>query len=333
MNLNFEENATNTYSLETQLYFAVTNLGALISFLALVFNTIVLVYIVRLLYRKTNDFMIQMIFVSIIDAGAGLLYFSTTRLFVKDSASLTLCALFLKSSVAFHLMSKGNMLCISIQRYIFARKLRQTENKWRQTNTVAIMSANITFGVLVGLAHKQADNFISEAMPVRLCSPLILVLSVGFSTSLVFWLGFLVLLSSDVLCLLTIRKLMLASNSVYPLANETTQNTLGRLDTDTVQWSTCRRHRHATVTILIILIVFTCSSLPLLVRLGLQQAYGMEFTPIVIRLCFLPNYFPLIVNPVLIMMRTQGLRQAVREDISYLMEVFIQFGRSRCIRN
>lgn len=315
-------NTTLVQTGETKYFIIVTALSGYIGFFSLIMNCVILIFITRLLCKKTNSFLVQLIFISFIDAGASLSLFAIAQLTVRNPLTNTICASMAKGIVAFSCMSKGNIFCICVQRFIFSINLRKAGTHWRTFHTVTIVTVNVTTGILIGLIQKEAPDFISITRPVRLCSPATLQL-VGVATALHLWVGLVLILSSDVLCILTVWKLKKTINDVYP-ANDSTQNNSTGCSSETVFMSLRCRHRHAIVTIQIILIVFTLSTLPMLILLLLQKIYNQEFDPATIRLTLLIGYIAVLTNPVFIMTRTRDLRHIIKEDITQLLRQALQ---------
>ena len=322
-------NTTSTMN-DTNFFEIVTIITTVIGLMALVMNLFILIFICRFLLKSKNSFLVQLSFVSFIDAGSGLLLFSISQLRVTDYTTVIVCLSMAKAIVAFNNMSKGNILCICIQRYIFALHLRRSDKRWRTIHAVTIILVNVCVGVIVGTVQEaRTSNFISDEMPVRKCSPAILNIG-GNSTAVFFWAGLSFVLASDVLCVLTVLKLMGTMNNVRPVTYDSGQINTSDTNTETTFIPMRLRHRNAIHTVLIILIVFTISSLPLLTQFILQLFHDTYFSPALTRLLLTFTYVPVLSNPVLIMKRTSDLRRIVKEDMSQFSRRLVEVFSTKC---
>lgn len=288
-------------------------------FASAVVNWLIFAFMIRLIKRKKSSFVIQLLFVSFSDGWAGMLLFIVSQLQVEDYVSLLACVIAAKLVLVSDCMSKGNILGICIQRYIFARNIRDTTTQWRILHTLTLVIINISFGFSASIGGWPHVEFVESEHQSRICSPFSLNFGTVSDLLTMSISGFIAVTVSGTLCILTIRKLLQPTNiiDVQPQASNTCSVMSQSQSTscsEGIYMSARKRHHHAIVTILIMLIVFTFSAVPMIVVAPLK-VLGYPVTASLLRMCLLAGFVPVVLNPVLIVCRTQDLRRLVKEDV------------------
>lgn len=282
-------------------------------FLVAFVNFFLFIFIARSIYRKRNSFHTQLLFVAFTDGFGGFSLFVVPQIFVDDYSSLIVCAVMYKLINTATCMSKGNMLCICFQRFMFSRKLGHSVQNWTNIHVASLVAANAVFGIsalVITWPEIKVIDFMSESQP---CSPHSLKLGTPRDLIVYVVLAIMSILPSDVFCLLTVRTLLNASNNIQPDNNAAVSNYSSTQAEEGLQRVTKRKQQHAINTILMILVVYTITSLPIIIA-SFLQVFGVPVTGSDLRICFLFDFATHIVNPFVIILRTRDVRNMVRED-------------------
>lgn len=290
-------------------------------FLVAFINLLLFIVMCKLIYKKRNSFHIQLLFVAFTDGFGGFSLFLVSQIFVDNYSSLVTCAVVYKLIYTSACMSKGNILCICFQRFIFSRRLGHAVPKWTIIHVVSLIAVNAFFGIaalVITWPKIQVIDFENESQP---CSPF--NLKFGTSKDLIVYcvLALMSIVPSDVLCLLTIRTLISSSSIVRPDNHTPVPNYSSTISEDGVQNITRKKQHHAINTILMILVVFTLVSLPFIIA-SFFEVFGVHVTGSELRICFLFDFVTHIVNPFLIILRTRDLWIIVKEDALQLWNRF-----------
>lgn len=300
---------------DSELLVVVDQITGVVGFVAAFINGVVLFYISRLLMKKKNIFLIQLLFVSLIDGGGSLTTFIVSQLLVLDYTSLAACLVFSMCVLAFDCMSKGNILCICIQRLQFAKNIRKVASTWKLAHTASLITINIALGLfatLIALLDLPDLSFRKSFHYNPICSPFSLKIVSMYPVIIMFVVGFIFLLASNICCVLTIWKLVKGSNQVEAVNSDPSSGSDGA-----VYLPSKKRQWHAIITISGMLIMFTCSSVPLIIG-TILKIVGVNVLPAELRLCLVAGYITVMFNPLLIIYRTQDIRNGIRENISGL---------------
>lgn len=319
---NISKNDNTSIQLKDSDFLIVVNqVTGAVGLLAAFVNGVVLFYMSRLLVRKKNSFLIQLFLISLIDGGGGLVLFILPRLTVLDYTSLVACLVVSMFVLAFDCMSKGNILCICIQRFQFAINLRKIASTWKIVHTVSIVAVNMATGFLAPLASLMLNlsmvSFDQSVHYNRLCSPFSLNVAIMLPVVIMFVAGFMFLMASDICCVLTIRKLVKGPNPVYPV-NSYSQSHPSTSSEGSVYLPAKKRQWHAIITICGMLVMFTLTSLPLIIATVLK-ILGFDVGAAELRLCLVVGYVTIIFNPLLIICRTGTIRNVIKEDMTHLL--------------
>lgn len=295
--------------------------GCVVAFI----NMLLLVFIVRMIFRKKNSFHTQLMFVAFGDTFGGLSIFIVSQIAVRDYASLVACAIFFKVVYATTCMSHANVLCICFQRYVFSRCIGQSVPKWTNFHVFTLISVNALFSIAAFVATWQEVQMIDFGNQSQPCSPY--TLKIGTSLDLIAYCvtALMTIVPADVLCLLTIRTL-LKGNKVQPASEATIYTNSGTISNDVVQINIRNKQQQAINTVLGLLIVLTLFNLPIVVAAFLKYV-GVNVLGPQLRLCFLLSYVTHIANPFFIIFRTRDLRSRFKEDALQMWSTIV--GNSR----
>jgi len=296
-----------------------TSLSGGISFME---NTAILCFIVILMkkYSSRNeqyDFIVQICFVCVNDIASSFILFWMGIIRVTGNGTAFFCALVNMLASSFQTMSLFNIMCICAFRYAVAKNIRKVGTVRQSRKTLVLVAVNISvavFGISTFWITLELRSF-SDGINIA-CdyNAVVTSKSTFLLTSIHFLLLLMCTVVADVLCLMTIyrlkREINLVGNSeVIPSvsASSTTQlrSTGNRT---TLRYS----QKHAIITILLLLVLFNVSLLPLLVAMSIVVS-GTPISQQAKRITYLILFFNSLFNPIVIACRIQDIRKLLKQ--------------------
>ena len=309
-------NVTLERNIETAVL-TVTSVSACISFLE---NAAILCFIIKLL-KKTNsnkdqfDFMVQICFVCANDTLSSFVLFWFAVVRVSDDDTALLCAIIVILSLTFQAMSLTTLTCMCAFRYRIAKNVRQHGVLRQSRSTAILVIVNIVmalFSLLTFLGTFKPRKIPSGADFACAYSAIVISRSSFMITVVFYILTVLFILVCDVMCLLTIyrlkREIHVAVQSETIVS--TTDLSNGRQRPETMRNIVRSGQQNAIVTIILILLFFNLSVLPVILGVSLVVT-GTELSASVKRVTYLFTFLNPMFNPVVIAMRVQGIRRSI----------------------
>lgn len=312
-------------------YISLRMLTAIFGSIIFLLNLFILVYLLRLLAdrvaKKTIDSLwIHLFSVCINDILCGLTLFFTAVLYVDESISIYACAITIFFSLALLNASQGNILCISVQRYICARNLRSRATSWQTlyTKTLLVVNLIIAVGTVLYFCVQTTTRKSSLEEFDHECRYSNVIENNAFSFGTIFiGVGLPLMIVSDILCILTVIKLKtnvsVGQDAGAGSNTETAraQNQVGRRETNKL------REQTAIATIILIIVSFNISYLPSVLSLfvNLFGGYVFDFKRYVSQLLFFSLFINSFFNPIIIAGRTNTIRNLIKRDVRKLRQL------------
>lgn len=279
-------------------------------------NFVLLVYIFRLIglsirKRDRRSLFIHLFSICINDTLCGVAVFVIAVMYVERTISTHLCAYMIFFSIALQNVSQGNIACISVQRYVCARNINKNTQAWQSYYTKTLVAVNILVAAVTLIAHMATATIRDSSLLNTNCNMYnVVVEDVMFVLRAFFALGIPFTVISNVLCILCVFKLR-QSGSVTPESNDSNTNTTSSQTEE--QICVKRRQTKAITTILLILLSLNISFLPSVVGL-VWKLVGKFVSADLQRAIFITMSFNSLLNPVIILGRTQSVRLLIRDD-------------------
>ena len=303
----------------------VNHASAVFGFIVFLLNFLVLVYLLRLVVQAiqkgdNTSLLVHLISVCINDTITGFSIFLVSVMYVENTFSIHVCAYSIFCTLALQNASQGNIVCISLQRYICARNIRKHRIAHQRFYTKTLLTVNslvaiasLCYCILLltireNVLFDNACNYSNVANGNSL-----LVVSVFFAIGIPFT------VVSDILCLMAVNKLrtkvtceLETTTSSYP--TETPTNTEHvRLRTNNTLWQ-----QKAMVTIILILVSFNVSFLPSLIGFIIKLA-DVALVGNASRLMYTSLSLNSLLNPFIIAWRTHSMRSLIKHDVATLV--------------
>lgn len=290
------------------------------------FNLFILVYLLRLLTdrvtRKQNvSLWINLFSVCINDTLCGLTVFVIAVLYVDDITSIYVCANIMFFALALQNASQGNIMCISVQRYVYARNLRSQTMSWQPFYTKTLLVVNFIIAAATVLYYLVHSKIRKNSLFDNGCNFYNVVYgNVDSVATTLVSVGMPFLILSDILCILTVHKLR-ANVSVGqhpgPSSSNDTGSTLNEVGLTTTNKL---KQQKAIATIILIIVSFNLSYFPSVFALILKLAGGIVSADAQ-RVLFMSVSINSFFNPVIIAVRTQTMRTLIKRDIQKLCQL------------
>lgn len=308
-----ETNSTSEWSVIVNTCTGV--LGSIIFFANFAIMSLIIYLMVRRPGRKEGfSFLVHLLSVSVNDTLCGLMVCTMAVITVDGEGIAKFCVYVLFLALTLQSASQGNICCVSAQRYVFSRNIRQNALTWRMfhTKTLLIVNVFVAFGTFVSYAvgGKVETDFYGDG---QCYFSNVLDQDVGTLIRMYFMLGISFTFVSDVLCFLTIWKLRSnRGGTVRPDTSISTGNTgsSNSSQNSLVSNTTKGRQRKAVVTIMLILGFFNMSVLPSFIGFMLKNAgvvYGTNTKRVLVMSMFINS----LINPVIIATRVNDIRSLI----------------------
>lgn len=316
-------NKTKIFEHDSEEELAMAAISASIGGLILVLNFCLLMFIVRVLIltKATKDrssLLVQTCFVSTHDTFSGFFLMLIGLVRVHDVFTAHVCAYLVFMCFAVQIVSQGNITCACAQRYMIARNLGKTTSKPR-FHTLSLFIVNGIIGavaLVIYISGTEVDVNKISPKPVTCNLGSVVNQNATAIGSVNFFIGIPCLLVANVMCILTILKLRHAGQMVAPSDMEShVPSSLSKENTaqltDAVRRSTQLKQNKAIFTLLLIVLFFNISIIPILV------AYVFNNLPIYMsfalrRSFVLSLFFNSLFNPIIIVARVQDIRTPIK---------------------
>ena len=327
-------NSTYNTTSDSVLLSVATSLTTILGLAIFLENIGLIIIIVKLCMKQdvkdTNDIIIQTLFVCTNDMLSGFTLFVLSFIRVTDKDTAHFCAYTILLSLSLQIMSQSNITCICVQRYIGARNIRKLTSGRQRYRTLSLMLVNalIGGGSLVS-SIVQSYNSVKHSFKTHgLCSFGNVLENKNQSIGILFYhIGFLLTISADVLCLLTIRKIRTEINAVVqPDVTSSTMITSSSQTTQTnpnnsVRTTVRLRQQKAIFTLLFILITLNLSVVPTLFGYTMSLL-GWNMTLLDVRLLYLSIFLNSLINPIIIATRVHDIRQEITKLVRRVRDIF-----------
>lgn len=244
---------------------------AAFGFITFLLNLTLLVYITKILLRSevkedNRSFFIQLFSICINDTLCGLTVFLVGVLNVSTGFTLYLCAYTIFLALTLQIASQGNITCISVQRYMYARNIRRLTSVWHSMYTKTLITVNLLIAIISFVTYVSRSTVRKASLFDSTCNYHNVVISERLSVTVAFFLvGIIFTLLSDILCALTLCKLR-SQVKVVPDTEVSQPQTSTSQSLDSAGSAIVKkRQQTAAVTLVLIIISFNFSFLPSLI--------------------------------------------------------------------
>ena len=281
-------------------------------------NAVVLSFIVKLVKKfssstEQHEFIKQLLVLCMNDTLSSFILFWLGLLRVTGKESALICVFVGVLPVMFQLMTVSNITCICAFRYAMARNLRKRAAVRQSRFTLCLVVVNVTVGVVTVAAFSATLELvlIPEGAYIA-CSYIAVTSSKTQQMVLLLYIVpvMLCMVVCDILCVITILRLHIELKMVVQTegSSNTTTSSLSQ------QQAASRKsgQSRAICTIILILTCFNISILPIVVGMSFDIS-GTQFSSDVKRACFLCMYLNSMMNPIIIAVRIQEVRQLFRK--------------------
>lgn len=287
--------------------------------LAFLLNLFAFVNLKRLCKNRIreNSFHIQLTFICANDCGCGL-FINLLSIPVTDVITVYVCGFSFIIVNVLTCMAQGNIFFICLQRYVFARNVRATSNKWKIYLSKTLLVVNGTIGVATLSFYLYFPLY--EEYRDSECTLGVYKDNAKTVASMLIFVGLPTMLASDVLCILSIWKLS-RLGSVAPGARSVSGPSSSYQDTSLESSTVNLSQKRAITTIVLILIAFNLSVAPSFIRIVLSH-FQIRFKLEISRLLVFCIFGNSVANPIIYITRIQSLRALVVKDMSMLKNYF-----------
>ena len=303
----------------------VNHASAVFGFIVFLLNFLVLVYLLRLVVqaiqkRDNTSLLVHLISVCINDTLTGFSIFLVSVMYVENTFSIHVCAYSIFCTLALQNASQGNIVCISLQRYICARNIRKHRIAHQRFYTKTLLTVNslvaiasLCYCILLltireNVLFDNACNYANVAIgDITLVASLYFVIGIPFTVV------------SDILCLMALAKLRtrVGSEPDTTAGINTTENT-NNTENDRQRTNNKLWQQKAMVTIILILVSFNVSFLPSLIGFFLQSV-DVDLAGNARRLIYTSLSLNSLLNPFIIAWRTHSMRSLLKHDVATLV--------------
>ena len=304
----------NNTTLEHHYDSTIMVITSFFGFVSFMENAVVLSFIVKLVKKfssstEQHEFIKQLLVLCMNDTLSSVLLFWLSVFRVTGKESALICVFVGVLPVMFQLMTVSNITCICAFRYAMARNLRKRAAVRQSRFTLCLVVVNVTVGVVTVATFSATLELIPIPEGTDIVCEYIAVTS--FKTQqmvVILFIGpaMLFMVVCDILCVLTILRLQIELKMVVQTegSSNTTTSSLSQQQTVSRKFGQSR----AICTIILILTCFNISILPIVVGMSFDIS-GTQFSSYVKHTCFLCMFLNSMINPIIIVIRIQEVRQ------------------------
>jgi len=296
-----------------------TSVFGVVSFLE---NVLLLVFVLKLLKRLNSnneqyDFIKQMFFLSVNDTLSSFMLFWLGIIRVTDKETALICAFVDYIPMAVQSMSLSNITCICTFRYCIARNLRKRGAVRQSRFTLVLIVVNCVVGVLSMSSFLATLEIRDIPKGTRMACEYISIVSNQTRMLIGTMFYFTIILFtvvSDIMCLLTIVRLKREMMVVVESSEEGTGTTdSSQINQQANKTRMNAGQRRAICTVLLILVFFNVSILPLVFGLAFAFSSAFKVPDHVLRVLFLWVFVNSMCNPIIIAARIQEIRRMLKQ--------------------
>jgi len=283
-------------------------------------NVILLVFLCKLLTKYDSgkeqfDVITQVFFVCANDTLSSFVLFLMGFLRVTDDITARVCVYTILLSSTLQFMSQSNITCICAFRYSIAKNVRKLRPRRRSLFTIVLVFVNVTVGLLCMTsfsANVQLNSIPKDTNIACEFAALVTSTSTRVLASIGIVVGFIITIIADILCVMTVHRLKREIDHVQPVMTINSSLSEPSRSTATIRQSTKTHQQNAIFTIVLIVLFFNLSILPLLFGRILILA-GVELSTTVQRLAFLCMFFNSLINPIIIAKRIPEIKRSFKD--------------------
>lgn len=306
------------------LYRAAEVLTIILGSIMVLENSVLLAVIVRLivklrLKKENNDVLHHMLFVITNDTISAFVIMILGLIRVTGDVSAFFCAYTLLLSMSLQIMTQGNVTCICVQRYIGARNIRKLSTGKQMFRNLTLAGVDIMIGGISLTASFVRSTVSSDRVVSEFCS---FQSVLGYESqaigSIFYVIGVMFLVSADVFCISTIRKLKTEINAVVP---SETVSTATSSTSSSAQTSVKLRQQKAVITMFLILAIANVSVIPTVVVYSLVFT-GFRINSLNARILYLSLFLNALLNPIIIGTRVNDIRKQFKDCYGIVRKCF-----------